>query len=78
MAYTKREKQILQSIHDIEVKYVIRGVDEYNKKVWKELGAKIKRKGIKSITLAEERKLKKIGGMTTRLFYIKRALMGYI
>jgi len=78
MAYTKREKQILRSIHNIEVKYSIRGNDEYNKKIWKELATNLKRKGVKSITESENKKLKKIGGMTIILYHLNRSLMGYM
>jgi|AntAceMinimDraft_4_1070372.scaffolds.fasta_scaffold34981_5 hypothetical protein len=78
MAYTKREKQILSSINKIEIKYMIRCVDEYTPKTYRELAANIKKKGIKSLTDIETRKLKKIGGMTTITHYLTKALMGYI
>jgi len=78
MAYTKREKQVLSSIHKIEIKYMLRGVGEYTPKIYRELAANVKKKGIKSLTDLEQRKLKKIGGMTIIMYQLKRALMGYL
>ena len=78
MVYTKREKEILSSILKIEIKYMIRGNDEYTKKIYRELASNLKRKGIKSLTDTEIKKLSKIGGMTILTHNISRALMGYI
>ncbi len=78
MTYTKREKQVLNSISKIEIKYMIRGNDEYTKRIYRELATNLKRKGIKSLTDNEIKRLSKIGGMTRLTYQLSRALKGYI
>ncbi len=78
MGYTKREKQVLNSISKIEIKYMIRGSDEYTKKIYRELATNLKRKGIKSLTDNEIKKLSKIGGMVRTTYHLSRAFKGYI